>query len=115
MGRSRAQQAPELRSFPVGDLIFCEPLPDGIQVFRVLIRMKAAGSLRNRSKLHVSSGSAALDAIRQGIPFLRWRKGEAVANRRLPMRKTQEILRLHFAACLRPLRGYRSPSARFLG
>ncbi len=46
MGRSRAQLAPELRSFPVGDyLIFYEPLPDGIQVIRVLSGYRDIDSL----------------------------------------------------------------------
>lgn len=46
MGRCRAQLAPELRSFPVGDyLIFYVPLPDGIQVIRVLSGYRDIDSL----------------------------------------------------------------------
>jgi toxin ParE1/3/4 len=37
LGRKRPDLAPELRSFPVGNyIIFYRPLPDGIQVIRVL-------------------------------------------------------------------------------
>lgn len=37
MGRARDELLPGLRSFPIGRyVIFCEPLPDGVAIARVL-------------------------------------------------------------------------------
>ncbi|HEY3853971.1 MAG TPA: type II toxin-antitoxin system RelE/ParE family toxin [Verrucomicrobiae bacterium] len=46
MGRERADLAPNLRSFPVGEyIIFYRPTPDGIIVIRVLHGARDLGTL----------------------------------------------------------------------